>query len=848
MPRKSPAKYKARSGTSSAPSSAPTKFVRKEDDPRLRKHVEEPTRKHGQTDPHHAREAAKYAQPITSREAILSYLSASDQVLTFEDVARQFNLHTAADRDALEKRINAMLRDGQLLLNRRGGLAVAQKADLIAGTVIANANGFGFLKRDDKPGEDIFLAPLQMKQVLHGDRALVSITGSDRNGKPEGMIANVLERRSPKIVGRYLEEALFGVVAPDDRRIHQDIQIPRGGSGGAKPGDVVVAEIIEPPTAHRPPIGRVVKVFGRELGPQHAIDLAVQSFDLPHEFPKAVNVETSVIADEVESWQIKGRVDLRKLPLVTIDGEDARDFDDAVYAEANEKGFKLIAAIADVASYVPVGSALDLEALNRSTSVYFPSRVIPMLPEKLSNGVCSLKPDVDRLCLACEMHIDAMGQIKRSKFYSAVMRSHQRLTYTLAWNALRPVHADKKINQERELAKERCEKVMPQLQALYALYQTLDQARRKRGAIEFEGSEVKFNFNEQGEVYQVGSYERNDAHKLIEECMIAANVCAAKFISKAKMPSLYRTHAMPPEMRYEDAKLFLSSIGVQLPEYESLTPADVTAVLHKARSRPDRALIETSLLRTQSLAVYSAENDGHFGLSLEAYAHFTSPIRRYPDLLVHRAIYQILQERSPTESAYSTEKMIELGKTCSTRERRADEASRDVNERLKCAFLEKHIGDEFDGLVTGVTSFGVFIELAENRISGMVHVTQMPNDYYHFDQSRMRIWGERSKSGIRLGDQVKVKVLRVDATERKIDFKLISPLQPVPARELSAGKSPQRTERVFKSKEPSGRKEKVANKSSEKSLSAKKSSKLTSKNGAPVKPKKRPSNTKSRKS
>jgi ribonuclease R len=528
-----------------------------------------------------------------------------------------------------------------------------------------------------------------------------------------------------------------------------------------------------------------------------------------------VNVETSVIPDEVESWQIKNRVDLRKLPLVTIDGEDARDFDDAVYAEANKQGFKLIVAIADVSSYVPVGSALDLEALNRSTSVYFPSRVIPMLPEKLSNGVCSLKPDVDRLCLVCELQIDPNGQIKRSKFYSAVMRSHQRLTYTLAWNALRPVHADAKINQERVLAQQRCEKVMPQLEALYTLYQTLDQARRRRGAIEFEGSEVKFNFDEKGEVYQVGSYERNDAHKLIEECMIAANVAAAKFITKAKMPSLYRTHAMPPEMRYEDAKLFLSSLGVQLPQYETLTPADVTAVLRKARERPDRALIETSLLRTQSLAVYNAENDGHFGLALDAYAHFTSPIRRYPDLLVHRAIYQILQEKSAEDYNYSAEKMIELGKTCSLRERRADEASRDVNERLKCAFLEKHIGDEFDGLVTGVTSFGVFIELADNRISGMVHVTQMPNDYYHFDQSRMRLWGERTRTGIRLGDQVRVRVLRVDATERKIDFKLISPLQPVPARELSAGKSPHRMA------QGSGRKDQETNKKVPRSFESK---------------------------
>jgi ribonuclease R len=755
-------------------------------------------------DPHAAREAAKYAQPIASRESILSFLSGAAQVLTIEAIADHFNLFNGADRDALDKRINAMLRDGQLLLNRRGGLAVAEKADLIPGTIIANADGFGFLRRDDGVGEDVFLAPAQMKQVLHGDRALVSMTGSDRRGKPEGMIVNVLERRSPKIVGRYLEEALFGVVAPDDRRIHLDIQIPRGSSGGAKPGDVVVAEITEPPSSHRPPIGRIVKIFGSDLGPQHAIDLAIESFDLPKEFPKAVNVETSVIPDTVEPWQWheghgKGRVDIRHLPLVTIDGEDARDFDDAVYCEPTKTGgFKLIVAIADVASYVKLGSALDAEALNRSTSVYFPARVIPMLPEKLSNGVCSLKPDVDRLCLACEMLIDAAGVTKRTKFYPAVMKSHQRLTYTLAWHALRAPSGNAQENQESTLARERVAKVLPQLTQLYALYQTLNAARHTRGAIEFEGVEVKFNFDETGLVHMVGRYERNDAHKLIEECMIAANVAAAKFIAKAKIPALYRSHASPPEMRYDDARKFLAELGVSMPSYEDLTPALVTAALRKARKRPDGALIEAILLRTQSLAVYSAENDGHFGLALSTYAHFTSPIRRYPDLLVHRAIYYALSEAAPEKYTYSPEKMIELGKFCSQRERRADEASRDVNERLKCAYLERHIGEDFDGIVTGVTSFGAFVELNDNRISGMVHVTQMPNDYYHYDQSRMRLWGERSRAGIRLTDQVRVKVLRVDAIERKIDFKLISDLSPVPAKELSIGKSPMRTDKGVK--------------------------------------------------
>ncbi len=723
-------------------------------------------------DPFAARESQKYAKPIPSREAILEFLSHQQQLLTIEALAVGLGLQTSEDREALDKRINAMLREGQLLLNRRGGLAVAQKADLITGTVIANADGFGFLRRDDGAGEDVFLSPYQMKQVLHGDRALISITGVDRRGKPEGLIANVLERRAPKIVGRYLEEKHFGIVAPDDRRIHQDIQIERGHSLGAKPGDVVVAEITEPPTEHRPPVGRVVRIFGADIGPKDAVELAIESFNLSTEFPSDVLQQAATISPTVTEAQMQGRMDLRSTPLVTIDGEDARDFDDAVYCEVRKTGgFKLIVAIADVASYVTIDQPLDREALARSTSVYFPSRVLPMLPEALSNGICSLKPDVDRLCLVCEMLIDADGKTTRSKFYPAVMRSAQRLTYNLVWAALDPKqdhHAD---------AKKRVATVLPQLQNLYALYQVLFAARRSRGAIEFEGQEVKFAFNENGAIEKVTQATRNDAHRLIEECMIAANVAAARFLTKAKVPALYRTHANPPMMRYDDARAFLQNLGIRLPAHDQLQPADITKVLRQAKARPDCSLIESVLLRTQSLAVYRASNDGHFGLALDAYAHFTSPIRRYPDLLVHRAIYHALSGQKADAYVYSETKMEELGKHCSDLERRADEASRDVNERLKCAFLETHIGEDFDGTVTGVTSFGAFVEIDDMRITGMVHVTQLPNDYYHFDPANYRLVGERTAMGLSLSDRVRIKVLRVDTTERKIDFKLLTGLK-----------------------------------------------------------------------
>ncbi len=651
------------------------------------------------------------------------------------------------------------------------------------------------MQRDD--GEaDIYLPPNEMRAVLHKDRVKARIIRHDRKNRPEGRVTEIIERSPNPIIGRLLQESGVWLVAPEDKRYGQDVLIPKGAIGSAKTGQIVVVQLTEPPALFGQPVGRVKEVLGEIDDPGMEIEIAVRKYGVPHEFSDEAMALARTLPDAVRLQDKKNRVDLTDIALVTIDGEDARDFDDAVYCEPTKSGgFKLIVAIADVASYVKIGSALDIEALNRSTSVYFPARVIPMLPEKLSNGVCSLKPEVDRLCLVCEMLIDSAGVTKRSKFYPAVMKSHQRLTYTLAWHALRPKSALAEENQESSLARERVAKVLPQLQHLYALYQVLDTARHARGAIEFEGVEVKFNFDEAGLVHMVGRYERNDAHKLIEECMIAANVAAAKFISKAKIPALYRSHASPPEMRYDDARKFLAELGVSIPIYDELTPALVTAALRKARTRPDRALIETILLRTQSLAVYSAVSDGHFGLALSAYAHFTSPIRRYPDLLVHRAIYYALSEGTPEKYTYSPEKMIELGKTCSMRERRADEASRDVNERLKCAYLERHIGEDFDGIVTGVTSFGAFVELNDNRISGMVHVTQMPNDYYHYDQSRMRLWGERSRAGIRLTDQVRIKVLRVDAIERKIDFKLISDLTPVPAKELSMGKSPQRVEK-----------------------------------------------------
>jgi ribonuclease R len=599
--------------------------------------------------------------------------------------------------------------------------------------------------------------------VLHGDRVLLSVVGLDRRGRKQGAIVEVLERRASRLVGRIVVDNGVVLVVPDDRRLHQDVLIAPGKDQGARSGQIVVAEITQPPNAQRGPIGEVVSVLGDRLSPSLVVEMAIASHGLPHDWPQETLLEAEQVEPRVTREEIAGRVDLRKVPLVTIDGEDARDFDDAVFAEPVAGGFRLLVAIADVSHYVRPGGALDDEAQKRSTSVYFPGFVVPMLPETLSNGICSLNPKVERLCMVCEMHVGYDGEVSRSKFFAAVMRSHARLTYTRVWQALGENDADARA----ELAD-----VLPQLEQLHQLYKILAKARRKRGAIDFDSHEVNFRLSPSGEVEQLGAEHRNDAHKLIEECMIAANVEAAKFLDKKKVPALYRVHAPPPASKYEDLLEFLREFHLRLPAVDAVTPGDFSALLKKIRDRPDAGLIESVLLRSQSLAVYSPQNSGHFGLALEAYAHFTSPIRRYPDLLVHRAIRYALTKGKPSDYTYSPAEMASLAAHCSHNERRADEAERDVDERYKCAWMEKHIGSEFDGIVSGVTSFGLFVELIESQVSGLVHITQLPNDYYHFDPVRHLLSGEKRGLNFRLGDAVRVQVLRASLEDRKIDFRL----------------------------------------------------------------------------
>ena len=715
-------------------------------------------------DPYAEREAQKYERPIPSREAILEWLTLADQPLSFERLLHDLKLHQAVDVEALNRRLGAMLRDGQLVQNRRGEYCLVKRLPLVAGTVIGHRDGFGFLKPDEA-GDDIFLPPRQMRELLHGDRAVVRVQGTDARGRSEGSLVDVLERNTTELAGRYVEEKGVSYLVPDNARIGRTMQIPREERGGARHGQMVVAEITQQPSKHGEIIGRITRVMGERHAAGMATELAIHSHAIPHAMPTAVEHEVHDLSPEVPEAAKRGRLDLRATPLVTIDGEDARDFDDAVYCEPQGDGFRLLVAIADVSHYVLPGTALDHEAEKRGNSVYFPDRVIPMLPEVLSNGLCSINPQVDRLCLVCEMHVGRDGEVSRARFHEAVMRSVARFTYTKVAAILA---GDPRLHKEYAA-------LVPQLEHLHAVYRVLAKARRRRGAIDFETTETKVVFNEQGGIAAIKPLQRNDAHKLIEECMIAANVQAAKFLGKHKMPTLYRIHAGPGAEGLEKLRGFLGTLGLKFGGGMTPEPAHYAKLLEQVKDRPDRDLIQTVLLRSLAQAVYSPENVGHFGLALEHYAHFTSPIRRYPDLMVHRAIRHLLRGGNPHNFSYSGSHMEQLGSHCSMTERRADEATRDAMDRLKAEYMRDKQGEEFDGLITGVTNFGLFVQIKDLYVEGLVHVTSLPNDYYSHDAVGHRLVGERSGRVFRLTDPVRVRVAAVNLDDRKIDFELVAP-------------------------------------------------------------------------
>ena len=733
-------------------------------------------------DPHAAREAANYEKPIPSREYILELLDQSPGPMSRKALGAAMSVGDDDQKEALRRRLIAMERDGQIMSNRKGAYGRVDKMALIRGRVQGHRDGFGFVIPVDG-SQDIYLTNRQMRKVFDGDEVLVRPGPEGHRGRIEGSIVEVLVRNTQQIVGKFVHEQGIHYVRPDNPRIGRDVLVPPDKTAGAAPGQIVVVDVVVQPDRHQMPTGHVAEVLGDHLAPGMEIDVAIRSHGIPHIWPGGVDSEAKGISPEVAEADKANRIDLRELPFVTIDGEDARDFDDAVYCEAKRSGgWRLFVAIADVSHYVQPGSALDREAQVRGNSVYFPDFVVPMLPEVLSNGLCSLNPHVDRLCMVCEMTISATGKISGYKFFEGVMHSHARLTYTQVGQALA------EQGQKQSAIRQELRECLVQLDELYALYKVLRAARDVRGAIDFETRETRILFDSDRKIDRIVPTDRNDAHKVIEECMLAANVCSARFLEALKLPGLYRVHEPPKVEKIERVHAFLAELGIQVPWTEEVTPQEYQVVMAAIAGRPDQQIIQTVLLRSMNQAVYQPQNAGHFGLAYPAYTHFTSPIRRYPDLLVHRAIRKVVRSnvetsrvtRHPDATPLSAEviypytlgDMAVFGEQCSLTERRADDATRDVVSWLKCEFLKDHVGEEYEGVVSAVTGFGLFVELKDIYIEGLVHITGLPQDYYQHDATHHRLVGERTRQVFRLGDELKVQVVRVDLDERKIDFEL----------------------------------------------------------------------------
>ncbi len=748
------------------------------------------------------------------RRAIIDFLCEQDGPVEMADLASALGVGGDA-QVGFERRLAAMQRDGQILQNRKGGFMPVDRLDLVAGRVAGHRDGFGFLIPDDGSG-DIFLPPRQMQKVMHGDRVLIRRAGVDPRGRPEGSIVEVTSRAHRTLVGRLVNERGVLLVVPEDQRIKHDVLVQPDQTHAARPGQVVTVEIVEPPTHSSPPIGRIVEVLGELDDPGMEIEIAVRKFDVPHLFPADALAEAQALPDKLRPADYRSRVDLRDVPLVTIDGEDARDFDDAVYCEPMAGGWRLLVAIADVSHYVRPGSALDAEAQSRATSVYFPRRVIPMLPEKLSNGLCSLNPDVDRLVLVADMAIDAKGKVKAYQFYPAVMHSVARLTYEEVWGIL---------SGRDPAAIARWSGLREGLNDLHALYRLLAKARDARGAIDFDTVETKILCDPNGRIQSIVARTRNDAHRLIEECMLSANTCAADLLTRHKHAGLYRVHGGPTPDRLAKLRQFLSGLGLKLGEAGAdPSPKDYQALSQAIAGREDAALLQTMMLRSMQQAIYTPVNSGHFGLAYTDYAHFTSPIRRYPDLLNHRAIKAVLSKTryEPQVLALAAETFVaaqaesasraaakagamtagkpaeatraavattpgrgsstkaagggaweQLGIVCSTNERRADEATRDVEAWLKCEYMRERVGEEFRGRITGVAPFGIFVTLETLYVEGMVHVSELGAEYFQYNESSHEMRGERTGKRYRLTDEIDVQVARVDMEGRRIEFRLI---------------------------------------------------------------------------
>ncbi|CWO52302.1 ribonuclease R [Neisseria meningitidis] len=708
-------------------------------------------------DPFLSREKQRYEHPLPSREWIIELLERKGVPSKIESLARELSI-TEDEYVFFERRLKAMARDGQVLINRRGAVCAADKLDLVKCRIEAHKDGFGFAVPLMPTGEgDFVLYERQMRGVMHGDIVTVRPVGIDRRGRCEGTVLDIVERAQSKVVGRFYMDRGVAILEPEDKRLNQSIVLEPDGVARFKPesGQVIVGEIEVYPEQNRPAVAKIIEVLGDYADSGMEIEIAVRKHHLPHQFSEACAKAVKKIPDHVRKSDLKGRVDLRDLPLVTIDGETARDFDDAVFAEKIGRNYRLVVAIADVSHYVRPDDAIDTDAQERSTSVYFPRRVIPMLPENLSNGICSLNPNVERLCMVCDMVITYAGNIKEYRFYPAVMRSHARLTYNQVWKWLsggigHPFKA--------------------QIDTLYKLFKILQKKRFERGAVEFDSIETQMLFDDNGKIEKIVPVVRNDAHKLIEECMLAANVCAADFLLKNKHTALFRNHLGPTPEKLAALREQLGLLGLQLGGGDNPSPKDYAALAGQFKGRPDAELLQVMMLRSMQQAVYEPHCDGHFGLAYEAYAHFTSPIRRYPDLTVHRAIKAVLNQQT-----YTPKKSWQaLGVHTSFCERRADDASRDVENWLKTYYMRDKVGEVFEGKISGMTSFGIFVTLDGIHIDGLVHISDLGEDYFNFRPEIMAIEGERSGIRFNMGDRVAVRVARADLDDGKIDFVLIA--------------------------------------------------------------------------
>ncbi len=720
------------------------------------------SQKSAKADPFAQREAQKYQNPIPSREYILELLAEQPHPINRFQIEKLLKLEDPDQKEGLRRRLRAMERDGQLYFNKRKCYEIISEQELLEGIVSAHPDGFGFVLAEDGGG-DLFLGMRDMRTVFHGDRVQVRLIGVDKKGRREGALVKILEHNTKTVVGQLEERNGVLMVVPDHKRINHDVIIADEHTYGAEVGQMVMVEILQYPTRFQRAKGRIIQNLGDHLAPGQEIDVAIRSYAIPHEWPMMLEAEIQDLSPSVPAASKTGREDLRELPLLTIDGEDAKDFDDAVHCERLGNGWRLWVAIADVSSYVERGTALDGEAKRRGTSVYFPGRVVPMLPEVLSNGLCSLNPDVDRLCMVCVMDISASGEITSYRFTEALMRSHARLTYDQV--------AAMVIDENAELS-EKFAHVLPHLHELYQLYQVLLKQRAQRGAIDFETEETRIIFGENRKIEKICPVYRNEAHKMIEECMLAANVSAADFLLKNKIPALYRNHKGPTDEKLKSLRDYLAPLGLKLEGGDEPQAKDFSKLLNEIKARIDFPVLQTVMLRSLSQAVYEEQNAGHFGLAFDAYAHFTSPIRRYPDLLVHRAIRHIVQGKKVSEYGYTNEQMAELGQHCSVTERRADDATRDATDWLKCEYMMDKVGEEFEGIISAVTGFGLFVLLDDIHVEGLIHITALKDDYYHFDQPNHKMKGERTGKSYQLGDKISIRVASVSLDERKIDFVL----------------------------------------------------------------------------